>query len=623
MRESEKLKTVLELYDLETHQKKKGPDYHRLETMVKRSIEQDIRNKNLAPEVEFMKETLWSRIQGQNSVYKEFLEIVGNGSPTGSVLEDTIAVSVIISINVEKWHSRIRPKSFMHQSERNASRSRKSRGKSRWWHVLMALQGLLQRNLHQNACRTRPRAVADLGKSARMHIVRLMNNLVKGPKEWWQKCSSFVEEEWFARKRMATCCQPGRKSREIGETRYQARYLSWFGTSTYWTSIIQRTAIGLCTARHEAAEVYLTEELRHAETNPTCEIHTKIRDQNPPLGYSCPGEPHQRSPNAPQFEDLSQEETAWCPRSSVEAGQKCVKMKGAWTCKDNTSSDPFSRWKCAIICVQMKLTITEYSLTTSAQLDYKMQKERTLHLVLRLRGETEVRHQLSTQRTWTSTLELMHAWSLVLRLSGSCRYDLYTTSWLKFDLCASSHVHKWSEPFSSILGSPFQPTSSSPHSCSISCTSSTTLRAVVTLRTSPERRWTLLTNPTDESYLLTGEESKNYDLMGTEVESFTESLTHPQFSEPRFLEDVDYDDTALEEMLRNAHRVHVDHSQREGLSVGQSSSSVSERAERPVEERSERLAKVSGQELNVGNARIRTLLDRQKEQILAECQVEI
>ena len=46
IRESEKLKTVLELYDLEIHQKKIGPDYHRLKTMVKRSIEQDIRNKN-------------------------------------------------------------------------------------------------------------------------------------------------------------------------------------------------------------------------------------------------------------------------------------------------------------------------------------------------------------------------------------------------------------------------------------------------------------------------------------------------------------------------------------------------------------------------------------------------
>ena len=46
IRESQKLKTVLELYDLEIHQKKAGPDYHRLKTMVKRSIEQVSRNKN-------------------------------------------------------------------------------------------------------------------------------------------------------------------------------------------------------------------------------------------------------------------------------------------------------------------------------------------------------------------------------------------------------------------------------------------------------------------------------------------------------------------------------------------------------------------------------------------------
>ena len=46
IRESEKLKTVLELYDLEIHRKKAGPDHHRLKTMVKRSIEQNLRMKN-------------------------------------------------------------------------------------------------------------------------------------------------------------------------------------------------------------------------------------------------------------------------------------------------------------------------------------------------------------------------------------------------------------------------------------------------------------------------------------------------------------------------------------------------------------------------------------------------
>ena len=46
IRESEKLNTVLVLYSMEIHQKKAGLDYHRLKTMVNRSIEQDIRNKN-------------------------------------------------------------------------------------------------------------------------------------------------------------------------------------------------------------------------------------------------------------------------------------------------------------------------------------------------------------------------------------------------------------------------------------------------------------------------------------------------------------------------------------------------------------------------------------------------
>ena len=46
IRESEKLKTVLELYNMQIHQKKVGPDYHRLKTIVKRSIEQNLRMKN-------------------------------------------------------------------------------------------------------------------------------------------------------------------------------------------------------------------------------------------------------------------------------------------------------------------------------------------------------------------------------------------------------------------------------------------------------------------------------------------------------------------------------------------------------------------------------------------------
>ena len=51
----------MELYDLET-QKKLGPDDHRLKAMVKRSIEQEIRNKNFGAEAEILR-----RRRGQES----------------------------------------------------------------------------------------------------------------------------------------------------------------------------------------------------------------------------------------------------------------------------------------------------------------------------------------------------------------------------------------------------------------------------------------------------------------------------------------------------------------------------------------------------------------------------
>ena len=54
--------------------------------------------------------------------------------------------------------------------------------------------------------------------------------------------------------------------------------------------------------------------------------HAYIRDQNPSLGKICPVEPHQcSSPNAPKFEDRSQEETEWQERWAREAAWKLAK----------------------------------------------------------------------------------------------------------------------------------------------------------------------------------------------------------------------------------------------------------------------------------------------------------
>ena len=54
--------------------------------------------------------------------------------------------------------------------------------------------------------------------------------------------------------------------------------------------------------------------------------HTKIRDQNPSLGFFCRSESHERSPNAPKFEDWSQEETEWQEQGAREAAWRLAKI---------------------------------------------------------------------------------------------------------------------------------------------------------------------------------------------------------------------------------------------------------------------------------------------------------
>ena len=157
--------------------------------------------------------------------------------------------------------------------------------------------------------------------------------------------------------------------------------------------------------------------------------------------------------------------------------------------------------------------------------------------------------------------------------------------------------------YSSTLSSQFHPTSFSSYSPSISsssCCPSTSTRISSNTVYSANKEM----GSTDESYSLTLGEPKDNNL----TETCVESLTQQQFPEQRFLEDVDYDDTALEEMLHNAHREHVCHSQRESLSVGQSSSSVSERTGRPVVERTGTPVAERGQELNTEHAQLRIFL---------------
>ena len=107
IRESEKLKTVLELHDLEIHQKKIGPDYHRLKTMVKRSIEQNLRMTNFEARNGNFETSAVVKNQEMTQREQSTLGDCWQWKANGSVRKETIADSETIRISLQSRHSRI------------------------------------------------------------------------------------------------------------------------------------------------------------------------------------------------------------------------------------------------------------------------------------------------------------------------------------------------------------------------------------------------------------------------------------------------------------------------------------------------------------------------------------
>ena len=195
IRESDKLKTVLELYDLEIHQKELGPDYPILKTMVKRSIEQEIRDKNFGARNGKYERNAVVKNPGTKQRAQRILGDCWQWETNGQCSEgDTCRFRHDMSKRGKViTPSNPSPNSFMQQNERKASRTRSPRGKSpsgrmSRWPCKDYLKGTCNNSFcerwHPPEClfSTRPRVVVGLGKSAHSHIVRLMNSRLKGPK---------------------------------------------------------------------------------------------------------------------------------------------------------------------------------------------------------------------------------------------------------------------------------------------------------------------------------------------------------------------------------------------------------------------------------------------------------
>ena len=178
---------------MEIHQKKAGHDYHRLKTMVKRSIEQNLRmmkfearNGNFETSAVVKNQRVKQREQRSLG---DFWQWTANGQCSKG---DDCSFRHDINKRAKSTQPNPSPRSSTQQSVKNASRTRSPRGRRPSGRMFRLpckdyLKGTCTTPFcvkwhPQNACSTSPKMVADLVKSALMRIARLMNSLAKSPK---------------------------------------------------------------------------------------------------------------------------------------------------------------------------------------------------------------------------------------------------------------------------------------------------------------------------------------------------------------------------------------------------------------------------------------------------------
>ena len=259
------------------------------------------------------------------------------GKPTGNVGKETIAVSATIWISVGKVHHQIRLRILSCGRVSENHRGPEVPGvKVR---VVECRDGLARITLEElaithsvkdgillNACSTKTRMVAVLVKKCSFAHRQVDTQPTKWSKSNNDKSAVALlkKGDWHEREsvtdryhdRSGKLDKRGDEKLERNSSQRQfsdARQLGCvFQDMTPPKSILRKSTD-------------MPKTIQRVKFKKAIARHTKIRDQNPSLGYICPGEPHERSPNAPKFEDRSQEETEWQEQGAREAAWKLAK----------------------------------------------------------------------------------------------------------------------------------------------------------------------------------------------------------------------------------------------------------------------------------------------------------
>ena len=226
------------------------------------------------------------------------------------------------------------PNSFMRQSERKSSRTRSPRGKSP--------SGRMSRW----PCKDYLRGTCNNSFCERWHPPECLFYKTKSCCRLWEKCTYAhrqVDEQPSIRSKKnddksAVAILTKGDWQERGSVTDQCHDRSWKPDKRSDEKLGQKTCKRRsCDARQLGCVFQdmtppksilrkctdMPKSIQRVKFTKAIARHSKIRDQNPSLGYICPGEPRERSPNSPK--DRSQEETEWQEQSAREAAWKLAK----------------------------------------------------------------------------------------------------------------------------------------------------------------------------------------------------------------------------------------------------------------------------------------------------------
>ena len=337
IRESEKLKTVLELYDLETHQKKLGPDYHRLKTMVRRSIGQEIRNKNFGNRIGNFEKNAVVKNQGTEQRVQRILGYCWQLETNGQCVKgDNCSFRHDMNKRAKSTQPNSSPRSSTQQNERKPSRTRSPRGKSpsgrmSRWPCKDYLRGTCNNSFcekwHPPECfYCKTKSGCRFGEKCSFAHRQVDEQPTKRSKTNDDKSAVAILKKGNCQEREpgADGChdRPGKPGKRGDKKLGQNSSKRQFSDARQLGCVFQDMKPPKSILRKGTD---MPRPIQRVKFTKAIARHTKIRDQNPSLGYICPGEPHERSPNAPKFEDRSQEETEWQEQGAREAAWKLAK----------------------------------------------------------------------------------------------------------------------------------------------------------------------------------------------------------------------------------------------------------------------------------------------------------